>query len=114
MIILKILITLFIFSNLFKLFQAKKSGKISLSSFVSWGILWISIGIIFYQPEISNQLASWLGIGRGADLLIYLSIIAIFYILFKMIGRFQKLNSEITKIAREIAIQKAEDNRDKN
>lgn len=111
MIFLKIIITLFILSTLLKLFKTKKSGKISTSNFILWSILWVSVGIVFYRPELSTQLALTLGIGRGADLLIYASIIAIFYLIFKILARLEKINTDITKITRSIAINKAEDNR---
>ncbi|MDD3284507.1 MAG: DUF2304 family protein [Patescibacteria group bacterium] len=111
MIFLRIIITIFILSTLIKLFQTKKSGKISTLNFLLWSILWISVGIVFYKPELSTQFAKTLGIGRGADLMIYASIIVIFYLIFKILAKFERINADITKITRSIAISKAEDNR---
>jgi hypothetical protein len=44
-----------------------------------------------------------LGVGRGIDVLVYLSIILLFYSNFKQTERIEKLEKEITKLVREIA-----------
>lgn len=114
MIILKIIITIFIFFAIFNLINQKRSDKINFSTFVMWLIIWISVGIVFWKPSISTMIANNFGIGRGADLLIYISIITIFYMLFKIFSHINKIETQITKIAREIAFITASDNKDNN
>jgi hypothetical protein len=102
---LQILITLFVVIVLFKLFKQRQADKISLSSFFAWLILWLIMLVVFWQPATASYLANFLGIGRGADLIVYLSVVVIFYLLFKIFVRINKIEKEITKVVREDAIK---------
>ena len=66
------------------------------------------LGIVFVLfPNLTNDLARWLGVGRGADLLLYL-ITIIFYFSFIILYNKIKKNALIqTDIIRGIAIQNA-------
>jgi len=108
MITLKIIITLFVFLSIYKLIKQKQSNKINLLSFVFWFILWIIIAVVFYLPETTSYLANIVGIGRGVDLAVYTSIIIVFYLLFRVFIRLNKIDREITKIVREKAIKDEE------
>jgi hypothetical protein len=61
--------------------------------------------VVFWQPATASYLANFLGIGRGADLIVYLSVVVIFYLLFKIFVRINKIEKEITKVVREDAIK---------
>jgi small membrane protein len=102
---LQIIVTLFVVIILFKLFKQRQADKISMSGFLAWLLLWLIVLVVFWQPATASYLASFLGIGRGADLIIYLSIIVIFYLLFKIFVHLNKIETEITKIVREDAIK---------
>ena len=67
------------------------------------------LGIVFVLfPDLTNKLAKWLGVGRGADLLLYL-ITIIFYFSFIILYNKIKKNAQIqTDIVRGIAIQNAQ------
>lgn len=105
MIYLQIIISLFIVAILVKLFRQRQAHKMSPSSFVIWFLLWLAVVVAFWQPDATTYLANWLGIGRGSDLVIYLSVLAIFYLLFKIFVRLNKIDSEITKIVRKDALK---------
>lgn len=110
MIILKIIITIFLLFAIIKLINQKKNSQISFATFFIWFLIWIAIGIIFWHPELATQIANQFGIGRGADFLIYISIIVIFYQLFRIYSHIEKIEVNITKITRKIAIDNAQDN----
>jgi small membrane protein len=64
------------------------------------------VGIIFViQPGLTNKLASFVGVGRGADLIIYcwllISLILIVNLQLKIIS----VNQTVTELARQIALQ---------
>ena len=105
MIYLQIIVSLFVVLILFKLFKQKYKGKISLTVFSTWFLLWLAVLVVFWQPETASYLANFLGIGRGADLIIYLSIVVVFYLLFRIFVRLNKIDTEITKIVRQDAIK---------
>jgi hypothetical protein len=58
-------------------------------------------------PNITNQLANKLGVGRGADLVFYTSIIIFWFVILKLYARIRKLEQTITKVIRKEAIDEA-------
>jgi hypothetical protein len=81
-----------------------KQGLLGLRDLFFWVAFWIAAGIIVVLPEVTNFFARLFGIGRGADLVIYLSIVLIFYIIFQIMVRIEKIERNITKIVREMAL----------
>lgn len=106
---LQILVTIFIVFILLKLFLQKQKNKISLLSFLIWFLLWLAVLLVFWLPDTTSYLAAWLGIGRGADLVVYLSILVIFYMIFKIFVRLNKIENEITKVVRDDAIKNVQE-----
>ena len=105
MIFLQTIVTIFIIAILFKLFKQRQNGKLSPWAFIFWFLLWLVVAVVFWQPDITSYVANWLGVGRGADLAVYLSILAIFYLLFRIFVRLNKIDAEITKVVRKDAIK---------
>lgn len=59
-------------------------------------------------PETTDQVAQLVGVGRGADLIVYLSIVAILFVLIHYYTKFVELQRNITQLTRELAILRAE------
>jgi hypothetical protein len=56
--------------------------------------------VLVWQPEISNRVARWFGIGRGADLIFYFSLLFIFYALFLINLKIVAVTRKITALVR--------------
>lgn len=68
-------------------------------------ILFFSTGIFFIlQPELSNRLAQRVGIGRGADLISYLSLFFLFLVCINFYFRFRAYEEGLTDLVRKIAV----------
>ncbi len=89
-------------------FQFKKKS-IGGGEFFGWLAIWIIAIIIVAYPKLTSFLANYVGVGRGVDLVIYISIIVIFYLFFRLLMRIERMEKDITKITRAIAIKKEED-----
>ncbi len=64
--------------------------------------------IIFsLSTRLLGNLARLFGVGRGVDLVIYISIPILFYLLFLLYLRVEELNRKLTKIVREDAVKNA-------
>lgn len=98
-----ILFGLFAFSRVILRFNGK---EITVKEFIFWSILWLVIIFFGFMPDITKIFANLLGIGRGTDVAIYISIILLFYLIFRIYVKTENIEQEITKIAREIAIKK--------
>ena len=70
------------------------------------GLFVIMVLLILY-PKASMYIADKLGIGRGVDLLIYLSILLIFLLIVSLWRRIITLSDSVTKLTRQIAIENA-------
>lgn len=74
---------------------------------LAWLLLWIAAAVSVAFPELLVFLANLLGIGRGADLVLYLSILFMFAGFFAVYLRFRRLDEQLTRIVRELAIREA-------
>lgn len=63
------------------------------------------IGIyLVWQPQASTAIANALGVGRGADLLLYVYVALSFVLLISLLLRIKSLHEQLTELARAIAI----------
>lgn len=74
---------------------------------IAFGISFAScVGIWFVlMPEHTSTLAETLGVGRGADLMLYLWIVISVFVLMSLQFKILGLQREVTELAREIALQ---------
>ncbi len=75
---------------------------------VVWIALWVAASIGIADPNILVRIAHFLGIGRGVDLVLYVSILAFFIAFFVVYLRFRRLDEQMTEIVRHLAIRDAE------
>lgn len=64
-------------------------------------------GIVFViDPELSTRIANFLGIGRGADLIFYLFIIASLFYAVATRSRLRRMEIQLTELVRRDAISR--------
>ena len=71
-----------------------------------WALVWIGTAAIITFPEATSFVAHLLGIGRGADLIIYASLLISFYLILRIHLTLARLEQEITEIVRAIALER--------
>jgi hypothetical protein len=76
----------------------RRLGLLVLAAFAVWSIL---------DPRIWQRWAEKLGIGRGADLILYGLVVAFFGFVVTTFKRFRAMETRYTKLARRIAIDEA-------
>lgn len=74
-----------------------------MREFLFWIVLWLAVGTAVLLPRLTSFLAAYLGVGRGADLVVYGSLIFIFYMIFRIFARQERMEKDISKIVEEIA-----------
>ncbi len=102
---IQIIITLFVLFVWWRLFSRWKNNEINYKEFTGWFLFWLVVGLVGVLPESTSYLATILGVGRGADVVVYLSLLIIFYLLFKIFSRLEKNDRQVTKIVRDLAIK---------
>lgn|SRR3989338_8846949 len=79
--------------------------QLTVAGAVLWSLLWVLIGLVALRPEWTNRLADFLGIGRGADVVLYGAIVVIVALLFRISVRLEQLDRAITTVTRELALR---------
>jgi hypothetical protein len=75
---------------------------------LAWMALWVAAAIGIADPDILSRVAALLGIGRGVDLVLYVSLLAIFIAFFIVYLRFRRIDEQLTLLVRHLAIRDAE------
>ena len=63
--------------------------------------------ILIIWPDSSNFIADKLGVGRGADLVFYISILIFWFVILKLYARLRNLERDFTRFVRENALNNA-------
>jgi len=84
-----------------------KQDKISFREFWLWFIIWI-LALVAIFTDLLKIASTLLGVGRAVDLAIYLSILLLFFFVFKLFVRVEENNKITTQLIREIAIDEAD------
>src|SRR3989304_3032423 len=103
----QILLSLLIFFVVYRSFIAYKRQNLSEGFFFLWGIFWLGVLILIFQQNLVSDIAHRLGISRGVDLVIYISLIALFYLIYKLMVLINELERKITKMVRKSALREA-------
>ena len=62
-------------------------------------------GLVFIiYPDLTTRLANVVGIGRGADLVLYLTTLFLLFLCFNFNLRFLTVQDELTRVVRELAL----------
>lgn len=106
MTIIQMLLVIFALFAITKTFRQFKQGKLTLAFLFLWIVFWVIVGVVVVLPQTTDALARFVGVGRGVDAIMYISIIALFYFVFRLLVRIEEVEREITKLVRTLAIEK--------
>lgn len=106
MTILQFVLLVFLIFALSRVILRFRGGQITGPVFLFWIVVFLLafFGISF--PEETTKLARWLGIGRGVDLIIYVSIAVLFYLVFRAYVLMEDQRHELTELIRKMALEK--------
>ncbi len=105
MVLFKILFLLFVLIILIRLVGRFKKRQIRFTNFLVWLFFWLIVGVIVIYPEATDYLARFLGVGRGADVIVYFSLVVIFYFIFYFTVRLHIMDAKVAKIVRNISLR---------
>ena len=96
----------FVLTALLKVIHSYQQRRMRTLNFLFWTLVWLGTAAIIIFPDATSFVAHILGIGRGADLIIYASLLVSFYLIFRIHLMLARLEQEITEIVRAIALQR--------
>lgn len=106
--IITIIVVLFLLTRVGSRLKRK---EITLKEAFFWGLLWFVVGIVVLYPQIADRVASYVGLqtATGIDLVVYLAVGLAFYLIFRMFVHIERIERDITKIIRHIALKDKND-----
>ncbi len=111
--ILQILITIFALFAFTRVILRLKKQQISVSEFIFWSIVWLAIITVALVPGIFYNIAQISGVESSINLLVYVSIVVLLYLVFRLYVKFDNMEQKQAKLIREISIQYSEHNKEK-
>ena len=105
---IQIILIFFLSFAVSRVYLRLKDGSLTLGAFLFWLGIWVLAGFAVIKPSFTTFIAKKIGIQRGTDVVIYLSLALLFYLMFRTNILIEDLRSEITRLARKIALQNKE------
>ena len=109
---IQIILTIFILLALSRVIDRFWRKEMHAAELIVWLTLWVVAGVVVLWPSATSYLASVLGVGRGSDLVLYIAVMLLFYLAFRMSVKFEKMDRQITKLTRIIALKDVETKKD--
>ena len=112
--IIKVIIIAFVAFVLWRTFIRFRKSEITIQEVVIWSVFWLLVVGVTLVPQQTDTISQYLGVERGADLLVYLSVITLFFLVFRIIVKLEKIDKDITKVVRNTALTDNNGNNDKH
>ena len=106
--IIQIFLILFLLFALSRVILQVRFAKLSVGGFLFWSGLFVFALVGVIEPGLTSEAAKFLGIGRGTDVVLYLSIATVFYLIFRLSIVLEETRREITELVRRIALNQKE------
>jgi hypothetical protein len=109
--LLQIMVLIFVLFAWTRALSRFREKKLSGRQFIFWSAVWTIILLAVFFQSWTMRLSSILGIARGADLIVYVSVVLLFYLMFRLYVKMEKIEQDITKVVRKISIEETEKKR---
>ncbi len=104
LILFQTLFTVFTLYALSSVIARKRSGELGPKGLVFWMLFWVVATVFVWYPESTNIIARTFGIGRGTDFVLYVSLVVIFFVLFRLHVKIESMSRDVTKVVRDKAL----------
>jgi hypothetical protein len=108
----QLLLLAFVLAALARVSHAYSQRRMPMADFLFWILVWLGTASVIIFPDATSFLAHLLGIGRGADLIIYTSLLISFYLIFRLYLAVVRLEQAITEVVRAVALQQLPESSD--
>lgn len=95
-----ILILFFIFAAL-KVAQRFRLGDLKITGLIFWLLFWLAAAVVVVWPDLTFYFSKLFGIARGADLVVYAGLALLFFLVFKITVRLERIEKNLTKVVRD-------------
>lgn len=99
--VLVILFVLAVINTIIRYFKR----DVNLSGLILWLLFWTAASGVVLWPDATFYFSKKMGIGRGADLIVYLALVLLFFLVFRLMLKVEKQKREITILARLVSLK---------
>jgi len=103
--LIQIIVSIFLILIILKTLGRRKTKDLSSKETIAWLVVWIGTGVIFWFPQQTDKISKILGVSKGADLITYLAIIILAYLIFRIFIHLDRIEKNITKLTREDTLE---------
>jgi hypothetical protein len=82
-----------------------RRGRIPWPRALFWAVVWSAGLVAVWFPETTTRMARLIGVGRGADAILYLSIALLSYLVFRLYILLDRQEQAITRLVTELALR---------
>ena len=104
---IQVIAIIFAIFALIKIILRLRKKKLTINEFIFWASIWVILIILSIFPDISHNIASFFGFGRGLDFFMVASILLILYLILRIFIKLEELDSKITRLARNMTLEKS-------
>ena len=104
MLLIQLVLVLFAAFAVARVVGRFRAGVIRLSECLLWTGLWVGVAVVVLDPSLTQRFARVLGVGRGVDAVFYLTLVLLFYLVFRVHMRIRGLERQITELVRKLAL----------
>ncbi len=105
LIIFQIIFILFVLFAMASVIMRRKDGVLGPKATLFWLLFWLVVGLVIIWPDIVQNLADRVGIGRGVDVVMYASIALLFFLVFKMNVKIEGVKRDLTRVVRDESLE---------
>lgn len=103
--LLQLSVSIFVAIVLYEVWFSFKRKELTLISLIFWVIVWAGVLLVVWFAQVTLIVAHLLNIQRGIDSVVYLSIVILFYLMFRILVKIEKTERKVEKLVRKISMQ---------
>ncbi|MBI4433296.1 DUF2304 domain-containing protein [Candidatus Uhrbacteria bacterium] len=81
-----------------------RQQNMQVGTFFLWLVPWSAVAVVAIVPDMTSRIAGVLGIGRGADAVVYAAIVLLLVLVLRLSMRIEQLDRAITRVVRELTL----------
>jgi hypothetical protein len=104
--LLQLIVTAFVMFAISRSVLRFKDRNATLTELFLWIVVWGLVAAVAWVPALTEIPAKILGIGRGIDAMVYIAIVVLFYSVYRIYSKLERIEQEITLLTRHLALGK--------
>ncbi len=102
---IQILLLSFILFSLSRVYLRWSEKVLSTKTAFFWFLIWLAAFVGVILPATTTKIAALFGVGRGVDVIVYISLALLFYLVFRIYVMIEDFRREITFLVRHLALK---------